>query len=128
MTRRRILQAGALAPFVKLAFSQDSINGRKGAERIAVGVFDHHPADYAILGGCWGMEEGGSVHHNAIIAGPNAVSIDAAGAAVMGFVPAEIPFLKLAAKRGLGVLDVDALWVRGVEIDEARRPFRKPTQ
>ena len=41
-------------------------------------LFSYHPADYAILGGSWGLEEGGSVHHNAIVAGAGAVPVDAA--------------------------------------------------
>ena len=32
----------------------------------------------------------------------------------------------LAEHRGFGSRDVDAIWVRGNEIEQARRPFRKP--
>ena len=93
---------------------------------IAVDLFSYHPADYAILGGSWGMEEGGSVHHNVIVAGASAVPVDAVAAAVMGFAPGDLQVLPMAERKGFGSPDVDEIWVRGNEIEEARRPFRKP--
>jgi uncharacterized protein (DUF362 family) len=93
---------------------------------IAVDLFSYHPADYAILGGSWGMEEGGSVHHNVIVAGAGAVPVDAVAAAVMGFSPGDLQVLPMAERKGFGSPDVDAIWVRGNDIEQARRPFRKP--
>jgi len=34
--------------------------------------------------------------------------------------------LPMAERRGFGSRDVDAIWVRGNDIEQARRPFRKP--
>jgi len=92
-----------------------------------------HPADYAILGGSWGVEADGpyapgaeSVHHNLVIAGADAVAVDSVGASVMGFQPSDIKHLALAEKEGFGVWDPDAIWTRGNQIEEARRVFRKP--
>lgn len=93
---------------------------------IAVDLFSYHPADYAILGGSWGLEEGGSVHYNAIVAGAGAVPVDAVAAAVMGFAPGDLQVLPMAERKGFGSPDVDGIWVRGNEIEQARRPFRKP--
>jgi uncharacterized protein (DUF362 family) len=87
-------------------------------------LFSFHPADYAILGGEWGMEGDAAVRHNLVLAGPNAVAVDAVGASVMGFVPSRIRHLDLAVKRGLGTIEMDSIWTRGNTIDEARRPFR----
>jgi uncharacterized protein (DUF362 family) len=60
-------------------------------DEVVVDLFSYHPADYAIAGGAWGVEGGWpsdpgarGVHHNVMVAGPNAVSVDAAGAAIMG--------------------------------------------
>ena len=94
-------------------------------EEAVADLYSFHPADYAVLGGSWGTEGGGaSVHHNVIVAGGNAVAVDAAGAAIMGFDPAAIPHLRLAVRSGYGTADVDAIWTRGNTIEEARRPFR----
>jgi uncharacterized protein (DUF362 family) len=94
-------------------------------------LFSFHPADYAILGGEWGIEgdapfgpRAAAVRHNLVLAGANAVALDAVGASVMGFVPSRIRHLELAANRGLGVIEIDSIWTRGNTIDEAKRPFR----
>jgi uncharacterized protein (DUF362 family) len=100
---------------------------------VLVDLFSFHPADYALLGGSWGVEGDGphapgarSVHHNVIIAGANADSVDAVAAAVMGFKPASLPYLAMAEKRGFGVADPDVVWIRGNDIEEAHKEFQKP--
>jgi uncharacterized protein (DUF362 family) len=94
-------------------------------------LFSFHPADYAILGGEWGIEgdapfgpRAAAIRHNLVLAGANAVAVDAVGVSVMGFVPSRIRHLELAAKRGLGTIETDSIWTRGNAIDEAKRPFR----
>lgn len=98
-----------------------------------VDVFSFRPADYAILGGEWALEGDGPfgsgaapVRHNVILAGANPVAVDAVGAAVMGFTPSGIKHLALAARRGFGTTDLDVIWTRGNEIEQARRSFRPP--
>jgi len=68
------------------------------------------------------------VHHNLAIAGTKAVSVDAVAAAVMGFKPANLPFLALAERKGFGTRDLDSIWTRGNEIEEASRNFRRPSR
>jgi uncharacterized protein (DUF362 family) len=58
---------------------------------VMLDLFRFHSAAYAIVGGSWGLECDGphapgahSVHHNVIIAGPDAVTVDAVAASVMG--------------------------------------------
>jgi uncharacterized protein (DUF362 family) len=68
------------------------------------------------------------VHHNVLIAGANALSVDAVAAAVMGFKPADLPYLAMAERRGFGVADADVIWTRGNDIEEARRLFQKPAE
>ena len=100
--------------------------------QVMVDLFGLRPADYAIAGGSWGLEGEGAraaaIRHNILIAGTKAAAVDAVAAAVMGFDPARLPFLALAEKRGFGGRDIDATWTRGNEIEEARRPFRKPAR
>jgi uncharacterized protein (DUF362 family) len=100
-------------------------------EQVLVDVLSFRPPDYAILGGEWALEGGEpqgsdakSVRHNLVLAGTNAVAVDSVGAAVMGLDPSKITHLELAARRGLGTTDLDSIWIRGNEIDEAKRSFR----
>jgi len=93
-----------------------------------IDLFTYRPADLALVGGCWGVEgDGTPVHHNVLISGMKAVAVDSVAAAVMGFKPADLPFLALGKKRGFGVWDPDDIWTRGNELEEARRDFKKPT-
>ena len=95
-------------------------------EEVAVDLFSFHPADYAVVGGSWGIEgDGESVHHNVVIAGANAVAVDAVSAAVMGFDPSAIRHLRLAERKGFGGWDTDVVWTRGNEIEAARRRFKR---
>jgi uncharacterized protein (DUF362 family) len=92
-------------------------------DEVLVDLFSYHPADYAIVGGAWGIEGGGrSVHHNVLVAGANAVSVDAVGAAIMGFEPTRVAHLALAQRRGFGDADLGPIWTRGNEIEQARCP------
>ncbi|MCC6589013.1 MAG: hypothetical protein IT168_20110 [Bryobacterales bacterium] len=68
-----------------------------------------HPPDLAVAG---------SLQPNLIVAGTGALSVDAAVAAILGNTP---PWFSEAEKLGLGVADTDAIWTRGIEIEEARK-------
>lgn len=101
---------------------------------IAADLFSYHPADFCLLGGSWGVEGDGplapggkTVHYNIVIGGANAVAVDAVAASVMGFEPAKLKYLDLAELSGFGIWDTDSIWVRGQEIEGARRPFAKPS-
>jgi hypothetical protein len=101
---------------------------------LAADLFSYHPADFCLLGGSWGVEGDGplapggqTVHYNIVIAGASAVATDAVAASVMGFEPAKLKYLDLAELSGFGIWDTDSIWVRGKEIEEARRPFAKPS-
>ena len=64
-----------------------------------------------------------------IIAGTDAVAVDAVAAAVMGFEPLEIAYLRLAQAMGLGTADPDAITIVGDPITPSRRlpPPLRPT-
>ena len=62
-----------------------------------------------------------------VLAGMKAVCVDAVGAAVMGFNPADLPLLVLGDKKGFRTYEVDAIWTRSNEIEEAHRNFRQPS-
>jgi uncharacterized protein (DUF362 family) len=56
-----------------------------------------------------------------VVAGTDAVAVDAVAAAVMGFDPRQIGYLVHAAQAGLGVADIDAITVVGDPIAAVRR-------
>ncbi len=115
----------ALSMHNYLGFTRQSKAGTPA--EVIVDVFSYKPADLAMVGGCYGVEGDGSasVHHNLILAGAKAPCVDAVAATLMGFKPAELPFLTLADKRGFGTNDVDTIWTRGNELEQARRTFRR---
>ena len=116
-----------IAPGARYGFPKTGLLKLGQPDEVVVDLFSYHPADYAIVGGAWGVEGGGrAVHHNVLVAGANAVSVDAAGAAIMGFDPTGVAHLALAERRGFGDADLGPIWIRGNEIEQARRPFRKP--
>lgn len=90
-----------------------------GPDEVLADLFSLCPADYAMVCGV-------KARHNVIVAGPKPLAVDSVAASIMGFDPADLPFLRLARRRGFGEWETDAIWIRGNEIDEARRPFPKP--
>jgi hypothetical protein len=123
-----------IAPGARYGFPKDGLLKLGSADEIMIDLFSYHPADFAIVGGCYGVEGddqgpgAASVHHNVAIAGTKAVSVDAVAAAVMGFKPANLPFLALGERKGFGTRDLDGIWTRDNEIEEARRNFRRPSR
>jgi uncharacterized protein (DUF362 family) len=120
-----------IAPGAQYGFPKTGLMKLGRPDEVLVDLFSYHPADYAIVGGTWGVEGGRpsdagarSVHHNVLVAGTNAVSVDAVAAAIMGFDPTQVAHLALAERRGFGDADLGPIWTRGNEIEQARRPFR----
>lgn len=121
-----------IAPGSKYGFPKEALHKIGPLEQTIVELFSYHPADYAIVGGCWGIGGDGpfapggvSIHHNLILAGASAVAVDAVGATIMGFKTEDIKYFALAERRGFGGSDTDLIWTRGNEIEQARRDFRK---
>lgn len=124
-----------IAPGSRYGFPKTGLDALGAPDEVMLELFLHHPADYSILGGCWGLEGdgphapgGASVHHNVIIAGANATAVDTVGAAVMGFEAGSIPYLQRLARLGMGITEIDLIWTRGSEVEQARRVFRKPAR
>ena len=89
--------------------------------------------DFAVVDGIVGMErerirsEGGHpVRLNTILAGPDLLAVDAVAARLMGLNPADMEFLQLGQRRGLGVADLDRIRVRADLGDLVRRFEKKP--
>ena len=60
-----------------------------------------------------------------VIAGTDAVAVDAVAAAIMGFEPMEIAYLRQAEVMGLGTADLAAITIVGDPASASRRRFRR---
>lgn len=75
--------------------------------------------DFNIIEGIIGRD-GTAFHHgknirtNLVIAGKSTVAVDTVGSYLMGLEPSEIGYLKLAAKRGLGLIDMKKIKIMEV--------------
>ncbi|MDP6349755.1 MAG: DUF362 domain-containing protein, partial [Chloroflexota bacterium] len=81
-----------------------------------------HPGIFAVTDGSFsGFGPGPRcmevAERNVILAGADQVAADAVSASLMGFDPMEIPFLRLAHERGLGVADLRGIEVVGEDIE-----------
>ncbi len=65
--------------------------------RVRNGPFGTNPADVVL--------------QRTVVAGTDPVAIDTYGAILLGKRPADLPFLNRAAARGLGTMDLSALWI-----------------
>lgn len=116
----------AVAPVAVYGAGHEKLRELGDLEDVLIDLYLHHPPDYAIVGGTRHRDAAGEVRHNIVIAGANAVAVDAIGAAVMGFEPPKLVLYERLEARGFGIHTPDLIWTRGSEIEDARRPFRKP--
>jgi uncharacterized protein (DUF362 family) len=72
-----------------------------------------------VVGGKHSESNTKPVEHGIMLAGDNAVEVDAVGAYLMGFEPEKIGFLRIARERGYGEISVDRIEVVG-KLDELR--------
>lgn len=73
-----------------------------------------------------GPSGGALVDMGLIIAGTSPLAADMVGASLMGFEINEIPAIVLAHKTGMLPVSLDNIEIRGLSIDQSKRPFVKP--
>ncbi len=88
-----------------------------------------HPGIFAAVDGTVAGDGAGprAMHpkvENFILASEDQVAVDAVSAKMMGFEPLDIPFIKIAHDRGLGVGDVDQLDLVGEDISRVNYKFK----
>lgn len=71
-----------------------------------------------------GPLDGTPVPMDLLVAGRDTVAVDAVCTAIMGFDPKAVRCLALAAEKGIGEAALDKITVKGVPIEEVRRPFK----
>jgi hypothetical protein len=109
--------------------------------RVIVDIATTLRPDLAVVDGLIGSNHGmdhDPVEMNVLLAGHDPVATDAVGAAVMGFDPhADFPvepfvvsenYLRLAARAGVGVLDLPATEIRGARLQDLARKFSIETE
>ena len=73
-----------------------------------------------------GPSGGPIVDMGLIIAGTNPLAADMIASKLMGFNPEEIPQIVLACQTGLGPQNINEIEVRGENIEDVSKPFKKP--
>lgn len=107
------------------------------------GVAAHHasiaalyaqlPCDIAIVDGVMAMEgdgptAGSAVPMGVVLAGTDAVAVDAIGATLMGFDPSEIGYLVKCSEQGLGIADMAKIDAPPLQMEQLRRTFLRPPE
>lgn len=107
---------------------RDRIHSQLGINKSIVQINLARRPDFAIVDGVLAGEGSGPwgatpVQMNVILAGRDAVAVDAVTATIMGFDPQYIPYLAYAQAKGLGMADIGAITVVGATPHEVQREF-----
>lgn len=62
-----------------------------------------------------------------LIAGKDGLAVDAVCAKIMGLDPIKVKHLRLAHEQGLGILDLEKIEIKGVDLDDAVTDFELPS-
>jgi uncharacterized protein (DUF362 family)/NAD-dependent dihydropyrimidine dehydrogenase PreA subunit len=113
------------------------IHGITGSsERFSEALIDIYsvlPVHLAIMDGIVGMEGlgphmGKPKRSGVVLASNDSVGLDAISSAIMGFIPRDIPMLRMAEERGLGTIDLEKIALHGESLDRVKVTFKKPVK
>ncbi|HLO61043.1 MAG TPA: DUF362 domain-containing protein [Bacteroidales bacterium] len=105
-----------------------------GSKGVAFEIIDMARANkmgLTVIDGSMAMEGDGPsggklVKTDLIIAGTSPLAADMVASAIMGFEPNEIPHFNLAHESGMHPMSLDEIEIRGLQINDVRRPFERP--
>jgi uncharacterized protein (DUF362 family) len=88
-----------------------------------------HPATFAVMDGTVAGDGAGPRtmiprEKNVLIAGADSVAVDAVAARLMGYDPMEIPYLRMATERGLGLADLKGIELVGDDVSGENWGFK----
>jgi len=91
------------------------------------------PIDYAIVDAIWAVEghgafQGTPISMDSVIAGKDAVAVDATGTRVMGLDPRRFGHIRASAESGLGTYKEDEIEVVGDSIESVMKQFAFPKE
>jgi uncharacterized protein (DUF362 family) len=106
----------------------------KGSKGVAYEILDVNravPTGLSVIDATLAMEGNGPtagtpVELGLIIAGTSPLATDMVGASIMGFEPYEIPMFQLAHKMNMTPKTLSDIDIRGLSIDQVKRPFVRP--
>lgn len=101
-------------------------------ESIAL-LYEQLPCHVGIIDGVLAMEgdgptQGTAVPMGVVLAGEDAVAVDAVGATLMGFDPAEIGYLVQCAAKGLGTISMSKIDVPPLLVSQLTRQLMRPPE
>lgn len=107
--------------------------GNKAHHASIAALYAQLPCDVAIVDGVTAMEGDGPTHGapvamHVVLAGMDAVAVDAVGATLMGFDPQDIGYLVYCSEQGLGVIDMAKIDAPPLQLDRLRRTFFRPLE
>ena len=110
---------------------EQTVEGRIDPFLVDLAAF--HPPDFNVVDGIRGLQYATHnngrpdqmLRNNLVLAGEDAVAVDAAVGYLLGFHPWDLEFLHMAAQRGMGNQDFEAIDFIGDEPDRFRRPWAK---
>lgn len=94
-------------------------------------LYNQAPCDVGIIDGVIAMQGNGPVQGSAlemgvVLAGMDAVAVDAVGATLMGVEPQNIGYLAMCAEKNLGTLDMGRINVPPMQVASLSRKFDEP--
>jgi uncharacterized protein (DUF362 family) len=94
-------------------------------------LYEQLPCDVAIIDGIQAMEgdgptRGTTVPMQVILAGMDAVAVDAVAATLMGIDPGDIGYLNMLGEKELGIMDLAKINVPPMEMTQRARNFLRP--
>lgn len=107
--------------------------GNKAHHASIAALYAQLPCDVAIVDGVTAMEGDGPTHGapvamRVVLAGMDAVAVDAVGATLMGFDPQDIGYLVYCSEQGLGTIDMAKIDAPPLQLDRLRRTFLRPPE
>ena len=121
-------QQGCLKSTEKARYHANDLHGK------LVDIYRALKPDLTIVDALWVLQGQGPLSFfsedlmkdmNVILAGTDAVALDAVGSTMMGIDPKDVPTCRIGAYEGLGIADLEDIIVRGTPVDEVKRVFKR---
>jgi len=105
--------------------------GVKAHHQSVVELYRQGPCDVGIIDGIMAMQGDGPVQGSAVdmgivLAGFDAIAVDAVAATLIGFDPSEIGYLKMCHEAQLGSIDMSQINVPPMQMSELTRQLQRP--
>lgn len=105
--------------------------GARAHHQTIMELYRQLPCDYAVIDGIMAMEGDGPIYGsplqmNVVLAGDDAIAVDAVATTLMGLDPSDIGYLLMAGEENLGTMDMGRIDVPPMMLTEYKRAFLPP--